>query len=78
MVRTSPDDTYTSPNYVPGHVPGGDHGTTAGTFRDCTVPTSPTTNLPNTGSSTTPLALTALGLLTAGTALVAASRRRSA
>lgn len=82
VIRTGPTTGYMSPNYVPGHVPGGDQGTTAGYVVDCTVPTTPPTTvtpqLPTTGGNGATLSIVAIGLLAAGTALVAASRRSPA
>lgn len=73
---------YWSDDYQGDHLPGGDHGYTRYHAWNCTVPTVPPTsvspNLPVTGGNGTTLSFVALGLLSAGTALVAASRRRPA
>jgi LPXTG-motif cell wall-anchored protein len=73
---------YWSDDYAGGHLAGGDHGYTRYHAWHCTVPTTaptgPTTHLPVTGSNGSTMSLVALGLLAAGTALVAASRRRHA
>lgn len=72
------DGSTASPNYVPGHVPGGKIGTTAGHIFDCTIPT-PAGSLPVTGSDDAgTIALYALAVIAAGALLVAVSRRRQA
>lgn len=76
-MRTGPTTGYMSPNYVPGHVPGGDRGATAGYVVDCTVPTVPpaSPSLPVTGNADALWQLAA-GAFAAGLLLVLVSHAR--
>lgn len=81
-VVTSGTGAYRSYAYVIAWVPGGDHGHTSRHSVKCTVPIVPTTpppspTLPNTGSSSSTIALVAGACLLFGLAMVAATRRNA-
>ena len=82
LVRPGVTGGYDSSDYVRGHVPGGDWGSTFRFVQDCTVPTTTTTppNLPVTGPPAwlQPSLTIATVTFLAGALLVAIARRRGA
>lgn len=67
---------YQSTDYQPGHVAGGDIGSTVGHIFDCTVPTvAPSRTLPNTGVDMGDALMLAGGLLGLGLIITGLSRR---